>query len=268
VSSICSRGSKGAYLGPDNAFLADSLSEVEYMVDVVKSGEEDSSRQPNSPPLSAPHQQLSQLEVRVAAVENKLGAIRRSDDGWLKTAALLLGVFGGFIALPKALVETYDKIHPHPKTSVTAEKGLSVSYDPLERAIRFESDLLLRNDGTATDAIDRARANLIVQSNENSGEGSISEDDVQFSQGLSAVKPPVIQPGTPILVVISLLLPASRDNAIRLLNGPHRLDVTLHAAEDRKLSYCFDFDTEQAGDIVNAKPKRWANPKCEGSYAQ
>src|SRR6266436_556478 len=102
------------------------------MADVVKSEEEGSSRQPDSPPLNAPHQ-VSQLEMRVAAVESKLGAIKRSDDGWLKTAALLLGVFGGFVALPKALIETYDKVHPQPKTSVTAEKGLSISYDPLER---------------------------------------------------------------------------------------------------------------------------------------
>jgi hypothetical protein len=78
------------------------------------------------------------------------------------------------------------------------------------------------------------------------------------------VDAPIIQPGNPVAVTISLLLDSSPENAVQLLSGSHRLNVTLNSfAKDKNISYCFNFDPDQATEIVNAKPKRLVTATCD-----
>ena len=234
------------------------------MDDVRKPGEDDFSSQPSPPPAAARQGLVLPLEVRVAEVESELAAMKQSDKGWFRNAAVLLGVLGALVAIPKALVDLAGTINRHPKTSVIAESPLFVSYEPKEKTIRFESMVILKNDGNAADAIKRAFARLVAQNVANSGENYVNAEDVQFSEGTNVVDAPIIQPGNPVAVTISLLLDSSPENAVQLLSGSHRLNVTLNSfAKDKNISYCFNFDPDQATEIVNAKPKRLVTATCD-----
>ena len=234
------------------------------MDDVRKPGEDDFSSQPSPPPAAARQGLVLPLEVRVAEVESELAAMKQSDKGWFRNAAVLLGVVGALVAIPKALVDLAGTINRQPKTSVIAESPLFVSYEPKEKTIRFESMVILKNDGNAADAIKRAFARLVAQNVANSGENYVNAEDVQFSEGTNVVDAPIIQPGNPVAVTISLLLDSSPENAVQLLSGSHRLNVTLNSfAKDKNISYCFNFDPDQATEIVNAKPKRLVTATCD-----
>ena len=234
------------------------------MNDVRKPGEDDFSSQPSPPPAPAQQGWVLPLEVRVAEVESELAAMKQSDKGWFRNAAVLLGVVGALVAIPKALVDLAGTINRQPKTSVIAESPLFVSYEPKEKTIRFESMVILKNDGNAADAIKRAFARLVAQNVANSGENYVNAEDVQFSEGTNVVDAPIIQPGSPVAVTISLLLDSSPENAVQLLSGSHRLNVTLNSfAKDKNISYCFNFDPDQATEIVNAKPKRLVTATCD-----
>ena len=234
------------------------------MDDVRKPGEDDFSSQPSPPPAAARQGLVLPLEVRMAEVESELAAMKQSDKGWFRNAAVLLGVVGALVAIPKALVDLAGTINRQPKTSVIAESPLFVSYEPKEKTIRFESMVILKNDGNAADAIKRAFARLVAQNVANSGENYVNAEDVQFSEGTNVVDAPIIQPGNPVAVTISLLLDSSPENAVQLLSGSHRLNVTLNSfAKDKNISYCFNFDPDQATEIVNAKPKRLVTATCD-----
>jgi hypothetical protein len=234
------------------------------MNDVRTPGEGDPYSHLSPPPVPEKRDGGLSLEARVAAVESELKAIKQSDKGWLTSAAVILGVVGALVAIPKALVELAGTINREPKTSIIAENPLSVSYEPKGKAIHFESLVILKNDGNAADAIKRATARLVAQNVANAGENYVNSEDIQFTEGSNVIEAPIIQPENPLAVTISLSLNSSPENAVQLLSGSHRLNVTLNSlAKDKNVSYCFNFDQDQATEIVNAKPKRLVTPTCD-----
>jgi len=216
---------------------------------------------PGSPPTAA-HEPTEALAVRLAQLETTVADLKGSDRGWLKTAALLFAVLGAVVSIPKALIDFAGTIHRQPKTTVIADNPLSVSYEPVRNNLRFESVVILKNDGNAADAIKRASGSLLG-TEKNSGD-YVNSDDIQFTEGTSVVETPVVQPGSPVGLTILLSVNLPPQNAIQLLSGSHRLEVTLTSlAKPKKISFCFNFDPNQANDIVNAKPKRLITPSCE-----
>lgn len=201
------------------------------------------------------------IESRLAKLETTVADLK-SDKGWLKTAALLFGVLGGLVSIPKAMIDFAGAVHRQPETTVIAESPLSVSYEAREGALHFESLVILKNDGNDADVIKRASAS--IQDKEKNTGDLVNSDDIQFSQGPSVLAAPGVLPGSPLPVTILMSINSPPQDAVQLLSGSHQLDVTLASlGKPKKISFCFNFDSKQASDIVHVKPRRLITPSCE-----
>lgn len=216
------------------------------------------------PPAQPVADATMKLEGRLARIEAELHSRKEHGKETLKALALIFSVFGAAVAIPRGWIDISNAIYRQPKTSVIADNPLNVSYERQGKMIRFESLVILKNDGNTADAIKRAVAHVVDQNTAGSDPNTVLAEDIQFSEGASVVEAPIVQPGTPVPLTISLSLNASPETAVKLLSGAHRLNVKLNSlAKDKDINFCFTFEPNEATEIVNAKPIRLLTPACD-----
>jgi hypothetical protein len=72
----------------------------------------------------------------------------------------IVGLLAGLVTLPKSMVDTYEAVHAAPKLSIHAGAPVFVTYDPKQQTLSLSWQLLLVNDGNASEVIDSATAYL------------------------------------------------------------------------------------------------------------
>src|SRR5208282_2139192 len=75
-------------------------------------------------------------------------------------AAVILGVIGALIAIPKGIIDSVNAIHQRPQTTMDWGAPLTIHYDAKTRLLRFGFPMVLNNQGTADDTIEKLAADI------------------------------------------------------------------------------------------------------------
>src|SRR6266853_6536980 len=78
-------------------------------------------------------QEITDLQTKIAALGSDVEKLKKSDSSLFKKVAVILGVIGGLIAIPKGVMDSVSAIHQKPRTTVDWGQPLSIHYDAKTR---------------------------------------------------------------------------------------------------------------------------------------
>jgi hypothetical protein len=98
---------------------------------------------------------LSKLEQDLELTKSEIEKIKTSNNNWITKAAVILGVIGALIAIPKGVKDAIEAVNQKPKTSVDLGRPLAIRYDPQKQVLKFDIPMVANNEGNANDLIER-----------------------------------------------------------------------------------------------------------------
>src|SRR5207247_8400631 len=79
-----------------------------------------------------------------------------------QNAAIIIGLVGGIISIPKSTIEGWQTIFSRPKLDVERSVPVSIAYDPKNNVLRCSFGMLLFNAGNKAEIIKAFHAQLRV----------------------------------------------------------------------------------------------------------
>jgi hypothetical protein len=86
--------------------------------------------------------------------------LEKGERSYWKRLALILGVLGGLIAIPKGIQEAWTTLRPSPDIRLIWADDVTLSYDPQTKNLNLIYGLSISNTGTAEDHITSASIEL------------------------------------------------------------------------------------------------------------
>jgi hypothetical protein len=220
----------------------------------------------DSPPDSA------RLAGRIDGFEQKLNSfgseleqLKQSEGNLLKKIALILGVIGALIAIPKGIIDSVSAIHQRPQTTLDWGSPLTIHYDSKTRLLRFGFPLVFNNQGNADDTLEKLSADIHTVPDNSKFAATISDFELTLGQTESTQLPLPLTPHQPKQVHINLVLPGPFSERALSFEGERTIVVTFTTADKGTIShnYCFDLDRDQGAEILVSQDKNIRTPDCE-----
>jgi hypothetical protein len=83
--------------------------------------------------------------------------------GRWQSAAIMVGLFGACIAIPKSIYDAWQTMVIRPEVEVYSTPEVTLSYDPKSKLLTFSGAMIVLNSGNATEVIDTCYLGLRIR---------------------------------------------------------------------------------------------------------
>lgn len=213
---------------------------------------------------------VESLASEVKELQKQIDKETKGFTGWVKWLSLILAFVAAIFAVPKGVLDLYDRIHSRPNTHVTPESTLLLSYDPKTKLISFSSDFTISNTGERLDTIKNIGATL--QRIDYTSNPLISFEDTNFAIFENNAKVtnrfPVNKEATRSLTcLMGHYLSDDKKTSMFQPKSQWRLTLEFTGEYQSKypIQYCFDISQGMVDEFGAAKDKitkRLLSPWC------
>jgi hypothetical protein len=238
----------------------------------MASGDTSRPNRNNDPSLTKGAQDINELERKVDELEKKLASVgidldqvKKSEGSLFKKIAVILGVVGGLIAIPKGVIDSVSAIRQRPRTTMDWGAPLTIHYDAKARLLRLGFPLALNNQGNADDTLERLTADIRTVPDKSRFSVAISDFELTLGQTESTVLPFPITPHQPKQLHVNLVLPSPFSEQALSFEGQRAVTVTFATANAQTIThtYCFDLDKDQSAEVLVSRDKNIRTPDCD-----
>lgn len=161
-----------------------------------------------------------------------------------QNAAIIIGLIGGCISIPKSAVEAWQVMFSRPKLEVWKSAPASIKYDPQRRLLGCSFGILLHNTGTKAEVIHTLHAHLGIP-DDPSRSAPFSDNDIILKEGANEV-PKVLPIEQNMSSNLTCEITVTISDSLRgLFNQPEtarELVLELVGEENRSYPATFHFD--------------------------
>ena len=169
-------------------------------------------------------QRLSAFEDDLERTKSRTPRNQDFEKSWITKMAVILGVIGALISIPKGMKDAIEAIRQKPDTSIDLGKPLTVQYEVQKQILRFNLPMIASNEGNGDDVIDQISAEVhTVPEIDNS---LITVNTVEVRDVEKAVQLPVPLPIREAKSLsVNLFLSAPFSEQLLLVNGGKRVEL-------------------------------------------
>ena|ERR1017187_1796703 len=208
---------------------------------------------------------VEDLELKISALDSDLDKLKKSESSFFKKVAVILGVAGGLIAIPKGIIDSVSAVHQRPRTTMDWGAPLTIHYDAKTRLLRFGFPMVLNNQGNADDTLEKLSSDIRTVPDKSKFSVTISDFELTIGHTESTELPFPITPHQPKQLHINLVLPGPFSERALSFEGQKTITVTFSTANAQAIShsYCFDLDKDQSAEVLVSQDKNIRTPDCD-----
>lgn len=180
-----------------------------------------------------------------------------------QNAAIIIGLIGGLISIPKSAIEAWQAIFPRPKLELWKSQPVTLAYESGKHLLTCSFGILLQNSGNEAEVIKVVQAHLDIPDDPlksvkfSEGLISLKESQNEISNVLSVEQNTSRTLTCEIRAALSEPLDSDQIHALLTQDNTSRELVIELAGESRRYSakFNFDFSADNSTTLfVNHKP--------------